>query len=163
MVGNLLALTKSRELYSVTKKAESIYYVLEACHLENFVGSHTLKKEVSSNIPPVMMDFALMQILICNLIIKAVERSPEGGSLCLTVQSDQSALTIKIADQGPALPEDTLPTLFDVFPDQEIRSPGIALGLAIAKNIVEAHQGSIRASNLPKGGLEISLEIPMNS
>lgn len=162
MVGNLLALTKSSDLYLMNKKLENVYTLIEACHIENFLSHHSFQKIISPNLPPVMMDFALMQILISNLIMKAEERSPDGSTITLTVSTDRNSLIIKVADRGSPIPENNIPTLFErFFPDMDTRSPGIGLGLAIAKNIAEAHQGCIRAHNLPEGGLEIIVEIPI--
>ncbi len=77
--------------------------------------------------------------------------------------TERFALTI--ADNGPGLPEESLPHLFERFyrvdAERTKDSEGTGLGLAIAKEIAEAHGGSISARNGADGGLEIELILPL--
>ena len=64
-----------------------------------------------------------------------------------------------VRDTGPGFPPDLLPHAFDRFakgPD----SPGAGLGLAIARDLVVAHGGTIEARNLPTGGAEVRFTLP---
>lgn len=69
-----------------------------------------------------------------------------------------------LADDGPGVPEDALPKLFDVFyrSDPARRDPagGSGLGLAIAAKAVQGMGGTIRAFNVPGGGLAIEITLP---
>ncbi len=71
---------------------------------------------------------------------------------------------VDVRDQGPGVPEEALPRLFDAFyrvdSDRNRTSGGIGLGLSIARRAIELHKGTIRARNAHPG-LEVELEIPV--
>ena len=62
-------------------------------------------------------------------------------------------------DDGPGFPPDLLPRAFDRFV-KGVDSPGAGLGLAIARDLVLAHGGTIEARNLPAGGAEVRFTLP---
>jgi signal transduction histidine kinase len=71
---------------------------------------------------------------------------------------------IKVADQGPGLPEDQLESVFEPFVRLEGSrnrdTGGVGLGLAIARTIIQAHGGTITLRNVPEGGLEAVVSLP---
>lgn len=82
-----------------------------------------------------------------NLIENAISFSPEGGLIAISAQEDSEMLTIRIDDEGPGVPEDARENIFRRFhsvrPESEAFGQHSGLGLAIARTIVEAHQGRI--------------------
>ncbi|TXI25622.1 MAG: hypothetical protein E6Q67_00580, partial [Roseateles sp.] len=72
---------------------------------------------------------------------------------------------IDVRDQGPGFPPGREAQLFDKFErgDREGATPGVGLGLAICKAIVEAHEGRIRAHNVAAGGACVRIELPLGS
>jgi two-component system sensor histidine kinase ChvG len=82
-----------------------------------------------------------------NLIENAVSFSPPGGLITVTALSDNKMLTISVEDDGPGVPEDSREAIFRRFhsvrPETEAFGQHSGLGLAIARTIVEGHQGSI--------------------
>jgi len=94
-----------------------------------------------------------------NLIENAVKFTPPGGSVKILLTYTPLGIALIIADTGPGIPERELPYLFNCeFRVQE--SGSIGLGLEVARAIVEAHLGTIEASNLPRGGLEVMVKLP---
>ncbi|MCE5316372.1 MAG: sensor histidine kinase KdpD [Parachlamydia sp.] len=165
LIENLLAMTKtSTGFFSVNKKPESIYDLIDACtsNLKYFLSRYNLKVNLAPDIPPILMDFALMELMICNILIHAAENSPEHTTIAIHVEADHNRLTIRIQDEGRGIPAEELPKIFEKFyhPPGEVAA-GAGLGLAIAKNIAELHQGTIKAQNRPTGGLEIEIELPL--
>ena len=76
-------------------------------------------------------------------------------------RQENQRLILSVADNGPGLPPELLPRIFDKF----FRAPsapagGSGLGLAIVKGFVEAHSGRISAANRPGGGAIFTIEIP---
>ena len=69
---------------------------------------------------------------------------------------------VSISDHGPGVPEEELATIFEPFfrCTQTSQNTGHGLGLAITRRIIEAHRGTITASNLPEGGLVVTIQIP---
>jgi two-component system sensor histidine kinase ChvG len=82
-----------------------------------------------------------------NLIENALSFSPENGLITLSASRDQEMLTIRVEDEGPGVPEDSREAIFRRFhsvrPESEAFGQHSGLGLAIARTIVEGHQGSI--------------------
>lgn len=87
-----------------------------------------------------------------NLIDNAVSFSPEGGCVRVVLERDKNWVIVKIIDQGSGIPEDKLESIFDRFyserPGHENYGDHSGLGLAIARQIITAHDGDIRAENI---------------
>ncbi|MEM7644376.1 MAG: ATP-binding protein [Pseudomonadota bacterium] len=88
-----------------------------------------------------------------------------GGTARATLTHGGSAVTVTIDDDGPGIPEDQLATIFDPFVrGDDSRSPetgGAGLGLAIARDIIAAHGGTVTLENRTKGGLRATVRLPM--
>jgi signal transduction histidine kinase len=100
----------------------------------------------------------LFDRLVWNLLGNAVKFSPRGGLVEVRLGYTDRGAVMEVADRGPGIPEDQLEKVFErFFRTDESRTPGeessgAGLGLAIAKAIVELHQGEITAENRPDGG-----------
>ncbi|MGB8858976.1 MAG: HAMP domain-containing sensor histidine kinase [Ilumatobacteraceae bacterium] len=92
-----------------------------------------------------------------NLIDNACKFAPEGP-----IEVAVSAGVVTVRDHGPGLKADDVPHLFDRFyRSVEMRSkPGSGLGLSIVKSVIDAHGGTVFATNAPGGGAEIGYRIP---
>jgi heavy metal sensor kinase len=107
----------------------------------------------------------LRQVLL-NLLANALRYSPAGRTVTLQSHLDGTHWEVILDDDGPGVPEAQLEEIFERF----VRGPAITqagesdggsgLGLAIARSIVEAHGGSIRASNRAGGGLRVTARMP---
>jgi len=90
-----------------------------------------------------------------NLIANADSFSPPGGTITLILGRDEAAVTVAVEDEGPGIPEGKLTAIFDRFyterPAGEKFGTHSGLGLAISKQITEAHRGTIRAENRHDG------------
>lgn len=105
----------------------------------------------------------LLRVIFDNLLRNALRFSPPGGAVVATVAVDGDVVTISITDQGPGIPPELLPRLFERFSQasNEIdRGRGHGLGLSIAQGIAELHGGHISAHNLPEGGCRFTLTLP---
>jgi len=99
-----------------------------------------------------------------NLIDNAIRY---GGSAKVSVTQEPGTAVISIADKGPGLPDDQLEAVFEPFVRLEgSRSRdtgGVGLGLAIARTIIQAHGGSVLLRNLPDGGLDAVVRLPLGA
>jgi signal transduction histidine kinase len=103
----------------------------------------------------------LRQVLI-NLIENAMDALGEATGprrLAVDVGRVNGTATICLSDNGPGVPQDALPRLFEPF--FSLKTTGTGLGLAIARRTVEAHGGRIEASGMPGTGLTLRLELPL--
>jgi signal transduction histidine kinase len=97
---------------------------------------------------------------LTNLIANAVKF----GSRAAVSVEDGPALVIRIRDEGPGIPEDQLENVFEPFYRVESSrnrdTGGTGLGLSIARDVVQAHGGSLALKNLPVRGLEAIVTLP---
>lgn len=117
--------------------------------------------------PYVSMDSAKMQQVVDNLISNAVKYSPPGSTITVELKIADGRCSFGVKDQGPGIPENERDRLFQDFgrlsarPTAGEKSTG--LGLAICRKIVDAHGGTIVAENLPAGGCEFRVTLPLAS
>jgi two-component system sensor histidine kinase KdpD len=129
--------------------------------LERELAGRKIKIEVAEKIPLARLDFTLMQQVLSNLLLNAAVHTPVGTPILLQARHESGQLVLSVADNGPGLPPELLPRIFDKF----FRAPnapagGSGLGLAIVKGFVEAHGGQISAANRPGGGAIFTIRIP---
>ncbi len=109
-----------------------------------------LEKHVSRYSPVVLGHDSRLAQVINNLIDNAVSFSPEGGKVLVLMRTDEDSVTITVTDEGPGIRGD-ITRIFQRFytdrPDGEHFGDHSGLGLAISKQIVEAHGGTITAAN----------------
>ena len=106
---------------------------------------------ISDTLPAFAIGDAIrLRAALENLIDNAVSFSPEGGKVQVLVRTDEDWVTITVSDEGPGIRGD-ISRIFQRFytdrPDGEHFGDHSGLGLAISKQIVEAHGGSITAAN----------------
>lgn len=108
-----------------------------------------------------------LERVIENLLDNAVSFSPPGGVIEVSVtRSDDDRVTLSVCDEGPGIPEDSREKVFQRFhsvrPDAEAFGDHSGLGLAIARTIVEAHDGTLEARDRPDGrsGACLVLKLP---
>ena len=117
--------------------------------------------------PPIIavVDAAKIRQVIDNLLGNAIKYSPLGSTIIASVRKENETLTIAVRDQGPGIPEAERSKLFKDFSTLSVQSTAgeksTGLGLAICRRIVEAHQGTIAAKNLPERGCEFFVVLPL--
>jgi signal transduction histidine kinase len=123
--------------------------------------------EVQTVLEPALArgDRMLLERMVANLVENAVRHNdPNGWIEIRTAQRDEGAV-FEIANTGPSVPTEQIPTLFEPFVRAKQRlnsSDGVGLGLSIASAIARAHHASISAHPRAGGGLELSVTIPTN-
>jgi signal transduction histidine kinase len=124
-----------------------------------------LSLTVDAATPTVQADPQRTGQVIGNLVSNALRYVPDGGHVRIGITSQGKGARVAVQDDGPGVPEPDLPRMFDRFwrgEKSRVRMAGGAgLGLAIARQLVEAQGGSIAASNVPSGGLEVAFVLPV--
>ncbi len=108
----------------------------------------------------------LLRRAVENVVRNAIYYTPENTDVIISIENDNSYITLTVRDSGNGVTEDKLSDLFQPFvriseSAQNITTPGYGLGLAIAKRAVEIHKGSIKAYNHASGGLCIEIRLPV--
>jgi two-component system, sensor histidine kinase and response regulator len=115
--------------------------------------------------PAATIDVVKIRQVADSLLSNAVKYSPPGSTIIVEVQADAEACWFGVKDQGPGIPEHERDRLFQDFGRLSVKTTGgekgTGLGLANSRKIVEAHRGTIVAENLPGGGCEFRVTLPL--
>jgi signal transduction histidine kinase len=121
---------------------------------------------VDGDLPPLWADRQRLGQVLANLLDNALRHTPRGGRVTVTADTDDGALTITVTDDGEGIPAEHLPHVFDRFYRADTARTrehgGAGIGLAIAKALVEAHQGQVSAdSRGPGTGATFTITLPV--
>ncbi len=108
-----------------------------------------LKKSVDAGIPDTRIDRDKMKQVFLNIVNNAIEAMPTGGTLWVSLERASQHLLCSFADTGTGIPPENMDKIFQPF--FSTKTTGTGLGLTIAKNIVEAHGGTIWFENRQQG------------
>ena len=119
--------------------------------------------DLADDLPLVMTDPAGIRQVLNNLIINASDAlGDKGGELKLSTRIDpvkDSLLVLELQDNGPGFPAELLDRIFE--PYVTTKTSGSGLGLPISRRIIEENGGTMRATNLPKGGAVVIIQLPV--
>lgn len=125
--------------------------------LEGALGPQARRKRVRLELPDaegltILADPLRLRQVLINLIGNAIKFTDPGGSVWVGVTLRAGALTISVADTGPGIAAEDIDRVFEPFEQASGRSDGAGLGLAISKQIVEMHGGTIHVESDPGKG-----------
>jgi len=126
-----------------------------------------LKAILGSSQDIVSADSARMQQVVWNLLTNAIKFTPKGGQVQALLQRVNSHLELSVSDTGIGIPASYLPHVFDRFSQRDSSTTrtfgGLGLGLAICKQLVELHGGSIRAASQGENqGATFFVQLPLS-
>lgn len=131
--------------------------------LQHTGASRDLRLQVSvpPELPPVELDKDLLRIALNNLLTNAAKYNRAGGEIILSAEETDERIVITVQDSGIGIPAADLPRIFDKFyrsADREaVARGGHGLGLYLARQIVELHQGQIEVTSQPGQGTRVTL------
>jgi two-component system phosphate regulon sensor histidine kinase PhoR len=122
----------------------------------------SIKKELTSDLPSVRVDSERVKQVLVNLVHNAIKFTPPGGSITISSRYDDKYVSIEVTDTGTGISRNDLPHIFERFykADRARSGGGTGMGLAIAKHVVEAHGGNIRAESREGKGSTLSFSLP---
>ncbi len=115
--------------------------------------------ELSTDLPPVQASSDQLAQVFLNLIINAIEEMPDGGHLRIAARQVHDQVELTFVDDGPGIPPDQLPMIFEPF--YTTKADGSGLGLAISHSILQQYGGSIAVHNASGGGAVFSITLPV--
>ncbi len=105
------------------------------------------------------VDADLLKQAALNVIQNGAQAMPEGGRLRVVLEEDRKNAVLRIADEGPGIPDDLRERIFDLY--FTTKSGGSGIGLAMTYRILQLHHGSVEVQSEVGRGTEFSLRIPL--
>lgn len=124
----------------------------------------SLQYEPDPNIPLFKGDIGLFERAVTNIIGNAIEHTPQKGIVKIDLSFNNNIYKIEVSDTGPGIPRENLPHIFERFyrvdKSRNRNTKSTGLGLAIAKEVVELHEGYIEAKNSLDSGAIFTITLP---
>lgn len=165
LVGNLLDMARLHAgRVTLRKEWQLIEEVIGASIqlLGRSLENHSVHVVLPKEMPLVEFDAVLIERVFCNLLENAAKYAPPDSVIEITGNMKNGRIEVSVCDHGPGFPSGRQDALFEMFVRgvAESATPGVGLGLAICRAIVDAHGGTIVAENRPQGGACVSFTLP---
>lgn len=120
--------------------------------------------DFSADLPRIYCDAAQIEQVLLALVMNAIDAMPRGGNLWLGAhaQPERDEFAIQVRDDGPGIPADILPQIFEPFSTTKEVGKGVGLGLAISRSIVERHRGRIEVETEAGRGTTFTVTLPID-
>ena len=165
IVRNLLSLVRGK---TTEKKVVNLNQIVEkTIELKEYdlrLDNIKIEKKLASSLPNIEADWHQIQQVILNLINNAhyaIVNHEKGDKITIETELKNSKVLLKVADNGPGIPEKDLPRIFEPFYTTKEDTKSAGLGLAIVKRIVEDHDGEIRVESKLGEGTIFYIELPV--
>jgi two-component system sensor histidine kinase KdpD len=129
------------------------------------IGPRRIDVELPPDLPLVRCDAVLIERVLVNLLDNAAKYAPPDARIGIAARVEDVRLLTTVWDEGPGLPPGREAAMFARFTrgDAESAVPGVGLGLAIARAVVEAHGGSLDGARRPGGGSAFTFTLPLET
>jgi two-component system sensor histidine kinase KdpD len=127
------------------------------------LAGRALQVRLADDLPLLHLDAVLIERVLVNLLENAAKFSPGGSAIEIAARVDAGNAVLRLTDHGPGLPKGREEAIVQKFErgERESALPGVGLGLAICRAIVQAHGGAIRGESRPGGGACFVITLPL--
>ena len=131
----------------------------------SILKQHHVEIHLPRDLPLVRFDALLIERVLVNLLENAAKYTPAGSTVTISAEVIADRLSISVSDNGPGLPPGQEDAVFEKFArgHRESATPGVGLGLAICRAIIDAHGGKIMGFNKRGGGATVNFTLPLGS
>lgn len=136
---------------------------------QSLLQQHQVQVQMNQGLLLLHFDAVLLERVLCNLLENASKYTPPGSCITLSTarvqQAGRDMLEVTVADNGPGLPPGKEDAIFEKFTrgERESSTPGVGLGLAICRAIIEAHGGKIAGRRSEQGGAAFVFTLPLET
>jgi two-component system, OmpR family, sensor histidine kinase KdpD len=116
--------------------------------------------DLPADLPPLLVDPALLERVLVNVIGNALRFSPPDRPPSVSAREDDDTVELRVVDHGPGIPENQRDQVFVPFQRLGDSGTGVGLGLALSRGLTEAMGGSLTPETTPDGGLTMRLAFP---
>jgi two-component system sensor histidine kinase KdpD len=131
--------------------------------LDKNLQGRPVRTQLPDSLPLVWIDAVLLEQVLVNLIENAIKYTPLGSPIDISAELLPAIVRLTVSDYGSGIPKGMEEKLFDKFYryETETQTSGVGLGLALCRAIVEAHGGTIKATNLTGKGAAFMIDLPL--
>jgi two-component system sensor histidine kinase HydH len=160
IVDQFLRLAGPSELdVETVEVAKIVNHVCDLLRPEAAAREIEVMTQIEPALPCIVGDPVRLTQALMNLVINAMQAVERNGRIAVNANLVEAVILVKVADNGPGIPQEKLASIFD--PYFTTKSEGNGLGLWIAQQIVTAHGGSIQAQNGTGGGAVFTMALPL--
>ena len=163
----LLAQSEAQELrldLSPASVSEIVQRVTTSFRARAEAEEVRLEAAIEEALPTVTVDRVRIEQVLTNLVDNAIRHTPPGGRVAVAASQAAGSIRVEVTDTGPGIPSEALPHVFDrlyrVDPSRDRGTGGSGLGLTIARQLVEAHGGAMRAESVEGMGSSFGFDLP---
>lgn len=154
----------SAGLTPIQRRKNDIKALIRSCYerIKKIRPGFTWSFQINENIPEILFDYDLIELLFFNLAFHAMEFALPESTIEVEAKMNGSYVIVSISSEGQSIPPEILEAAFEkIYRFPSSTNTGLGLGLAIGKTISEVHQGKLIIQNHPKGGMIFSLYLPI--
>ncbi len=156
---------KSKLHYEWFLFSDAIRAVYQANYIEASRRGHTLRMQLSEQLPEIFADRNRIEQVMTNILSNSIKYTPDGGEITLSAGLLEDKVWLEVSDNGIGIPEEDKERIFDRFyrvdKARSRESGGTGLGLSIAKEIVLQHGGDIQLTDYMPKGLSVRIVLPI--
>ena len=169
LINNLIDSTKidskSIEIHPIN--SDIISFIEDTCSsVLDFVKSKNMNLIFDTDIEEEIIGFdpSYIERIMLNLLSNAIKFNKKDGNIFVNVSVNEKDVVVEVKDEGPGIPEEKIPNIFDRF--EQVRSKmksereGTGIGLYIVKALVDLHNGTVRVNSEEKDGCSIIFTLP---
>ncbi len=169
LIDNVLDFAKIERGHDVYEFAEGdvgevVSRALELCKHRLERAELALEVDIAEDLPPAELDANALTLAVLNLVDNAIKYAADGRGFAIAVRARDGGVELEARDQGPGIPADEQPHIFERFyraRDVRLRPiRGSGIGLALVKHIAEAHGGRVRVDSEEGQGARFRIWIP---
>jgi two-component system sensor histidine kinase HydH len=160
LINSLLAFARPVHISPVTVPIAELFGRVMTLAPEHKIEKHVhLRNRAAANLEAIDVDPELMSQVFVGLVANAIEAASNDGEVILDAKSIGSQVELAVSDSGPGIAPELRERVFEPF--FTTRAEGVGLGLAIARQIVEAHGGRIEVGESSCGGARFAVILPV--
>jgi signal transduction histidine kinase len=166
VVGRLRGMVKRNDYQAApVDLARLVDECVDMVRMECELRDIRLERRIDDGLPPLVADGIQLQQVVLNLLrnaIEAMEQVPPDAAKQVLIDvsaQDGREVLLRVADSGPGIAEGDLERVFEAFYSTKVS--GLGIGLSLCRKLIEAHGGTLTASERPGGGAEFRFTLPV--
>lgn len=157
----LLLSRKSEPKRDIVNINKSLEETLSLAEHDAIINKIAIKKDLGEGLPLIQGDETQIRQLFLNMILNAVQAMGNGGTLIISSEGNDQAVSIAFEDTGQGMRGEDMSRIFEPFFTTKSKGKGTGLGLTICHNIVKLHNGNIKVESVEGKGAKFTVTLPV--